>query len=98
MRNSIPQPADELVALRAAFHLVRDAVFVVDTRLAQVVDANAAACRLLRLQLDELVGRAWRDVLPHLGATTLCDIGPEQLVVVVPLSADGPCGADIPRD
>ena len=99
MRGTTRQTSEELAALRAAFQLVRDAVFVVDARLARVADANAAACRLLRVQLDELVGRPWGDVLPHVGATILRDAGPRLLVGVVPRpAAGGAKEGDFPRD
>jgi len=99
MHDTIRHTGEELAALRAAFQLVRDAVFVVDVRLACVVDANAAACRLLRVERGELVGRAWSDVVPQLGSVTLCEVGPRLLVGVVALPPSGGAqAADVPRD
>lgn len=99
MRDTIRHTSEELAALRAAFQLVRDAVFVVDAREARVVDANTAACRLLRVERDELVGRGWSDVLPQLGSTTLCDVGPHLFIGVVRSPASGGTQrGDVPRD
>jgi diguanylate cyclase (GGDEF)-like protein len=99
MHCTTRQTSEELAALRAAFQLVRDGVFVVDSRLERIVDANVAACRLLQVELHELVGRAWGDVLPHLGTTTLCEVGTCLLVAVVSLpAADGPTEAGFRRD
>jgi len=75
---AIDQAADMLAGLRAAFELVREAVFIVDARSRIIVDANPGACDALESVRDDVVGRPWGDVAGRLAHLTLRDVDTEE--------------------
>ena len=78
------QVSQELAALRAAFEAIEQAVFVIDARDQQIVDANATACQALGLARAELVGRSWAATGERLSRTTLrrVDVNGDRFVVL----------------
>jgi diguanylate cyclase (GGDEF)-like protein len=94
--------AEELVALRTVFDLVREPAFVVDARCGNIVNANPAACEALALARNQLIGRSWDDTgadFPHIARRTVDDNGRRFVVVVVHLSVSGRDeGCSVPRD
>jgi diguanylate cyclase (GGDEF)-like protein len=101
MQQTMDQIASELAALRAAFEAIQQAVFVVDPRDQQIIDANPAACRTLGLERSELIGRSWAGADHRLPPTTLrsVDVGGRRFDVLAhEPSSDQTARRDLPRD
>jgi diguanylate cyclase (GGDEF)-like protein len=74
MNDTTRKAADELVALRTAFELVGQPIFVVDAQTQSVVDANPAGCEAIGIARGELIGRSWSVAAGQLPAATLREI------------------------
>jgi diguanylate cyclase (GGDEF)-like protein len=101
MHGTCQQRSQDLAVLRAAFELVRQAVFVVDGHSECVVDANPAACEALELTLADLVGQSWTSLAARFPRTMLRVVDAERrcFVAVVDTTDSGPVdGRGIPRD
>lgn len=82
MPDTIRQLPKQLSALRTAFELVCQPVFVVNSRQQRVVDANPAACATLGIARAELIGSDWLAMAKSLPKFTQCDVDGRHFVAV----------------
>jgi diguanylate cyclase (GGDEF)-like protein len=87
MHETMNRPITELAAMRRAFELVREPVFVIDALSGRIIEANPAACDSAGIGRGDLVGRLWRRTLRRSSETTLCDVDGRWFVAIDHLPA-----------
>ena len=99
MRQRSEQPVhEELFALRTAFELVAQPVFVVEARNERIVDVNPAACDALGGARRDLIGRSWKSTIASLPATKVRSVADGRWFVAVARAPKPARGKTVSRD